>query len=143
MTKQHKECTCKFSVRSLVFSAVYADFCHCPNSVIITNLSEKSVLVLLNLSINPYFSDSCCLLIIILISFNHCLELHLMATCQLVLYINAIFFFIHFIYLLFCYHLFLIESCSNAGPHRSLPLISLSVHAVSTSEELALATLNK
>ena len=38
--KQNKEGTCKVSVRSVVFSAFYADFCLCPKSVIITTLSR-------------------------------------------------------------------------------------------------------
>ena len=37
--KQHKECTCKVSGRSVVFLAFYADFCLCPKSVIITTLT--------------------------------------------------------------------------------------------------------
>ena len=35
---QHKEGTCKFSGRYVVFSAFYADFCLCPKLVIITTL---------------------------------------------------------------------------------------------------------
>ena len=34
--KQHKEGTYKVSGRSNIFSAFYANFCFCPNSVIIT-----------------------------------------------------------------------------------------------------------
>ena len=37
--KQYKEGTCKFSGRSVVFSAFYADSCLCPKSVIITILN--------------------------------------------------------------------------------------------------------
>ena len=37
--KQHKEGTCKVSGRSVVFSALYADFCLCPKLVIIATLN--------------------------------------------------------------------------------------------------------
>ena len=40
--KQHKEGICKVSVRSVVFSAFYADFCLCPKVVIITTLRENN-----------------------------------------------------------------------------------------------------
>ena len=39
--KQHKEDTCKVSGRSVVFSALYADFCLCPKLVIITTLTQR------------------------------------------------------------------------------------------------------
>ena len=41
--KQLKEGTCKVSVRSVIFSAYYADFCLCPKSVIITTLSSRNI----------------------------------------------------------------------------------------------------
>ena len=36
---QAKEGTCKVSGRSVIFSAIYAEFCLCPKSVIITTLN--------------------------------------------------------------------------------------------------------
>ena len=39
MIKTTKEGICKVSGRSVIFSAFYAYFCHCPKSVIITTLN--------------------------------------------------------------------------------------------------------
>ena len=65
--KQHKECTCKFLGRSVVFSAFYADFCFCSKSVIITTLMKmRSTLKA------PYSITKCVLAIIYSNLFSHC-----------------------------------------------------------------------
>ena len=43
--KQHKEGTCKFLGRSIVFSAFYADFCFCSKSLIITTLKSSRIII--------------------------------------------------------------------------------------------------